>query len=290
MLGLAISDPHWINAESYTQQFHASISHAQRTSRSLLTSLDSSYHVLAELAAQYNAWSLSEPPLGQALERIGQALDATAKATTRLRTGLEASFVEPVQEQAQLADSVDKVLQWRHARNVEWESVLSEIEGKRSSLAGLERTEQEAVRVQQGLQQGNSTFSAPVQEAETAFPPPPTSFPPTAELGSSPPPRSSGILSTLNSLIDNDPAAARRATIARTREKIMTLSDRRENLQTELAQAGTAIQTDLDRYQREKMAELKGLVVAFAKEMREYSRRAAQAWEEAEKEVDKVEL
>jgi sorting nexin-4 len=208
-----------------------------------------------------------------------------------------------MQEQAQLAESVDRVLQWRRERNVEWESVVSELEGKRSALAGLERTEAEATRVQQGLQRGSTGFGTATEApAEGGFPP--AAFPPgpastteeTASDGSSFPPaavtpnRGGSILSTLNSLIDNDPAATRRASIARTREKILALSERREQLQAELASSGTGIQSDLDRYQREKMAELKGIMVAFAKEMRDWSRKSAQAWEEAEREVEKADV
>lgn len=303
------TDPHWTAAESYTSQFHASISHAHRTSRSIIAALESSATVSSDLAAQYNAWSLSEPPLGPALEKIGQAHEVTAKATTKLRNGLESNFAEPVQEQSQLAQAVDKVLEWRRERNVEWESVLSDIEGKRSQLAGLERTEQETARVQQGLARAPTApqqVAAASTEDGSAFPPP--SFPPAATTGgsssteedtsgthfpptSSPPPRGPGsILSTLNSFIDNDPVATRRATISRTREKILSLTDRREQLSQDLQNSGTAIQADLDRYQREKMGELKSIMLAFAKEMRDWSRKAAQSWEEAEKEVERVEV
>ena len=99
---------------------------------------------------------------------------------------------------------------------------------------------------------------------------------------------SSGLFATFNSLMDNDPEASRRANISKTRERIQTLESERDRGLKELGAANEAVQRDLDRFQRDKVHDLRNMLMGYAVAMRDSSRKAARAWEEAKAEIGKV--
>ncbi|KAI8924082.1 hypothetical protein BC831DRAFT_467158 [Entophlyctis helioformis] len=97
-----------------------------------------------------------------------------------------------------------------------------------------------------------------------------------------------GIFATLNSLMDNDPELTRRNNISKTKEAIVTLEDQRETTRQELLAANAEIQRDLDRFQRQKIADLRDMLVGYSLAQREYHRKALAAWQIARSAIDRI--
>ncbi|KAJ3127434.1 Sorting nexin, cytoplasm-to-vacuole targeting pathway/endosomal sorting [Physocladia obscura] len=106
------------------------------------------------------------------------------------------------------------------------------------------------------------------------------SFPPTS---------ATSLLSTFNSFISpnqnfgtsNDADSTRRTNIARAQEKIQALeSDRVEKL-SKLSTANEAIQVDLDRFQKDKILDLRNMLLVCAVANREHAGRCLAAWKDA---------
>ena len=130
-------------------------------------------HDNSELGAVINGFSLSESgQLATALEKTGQAIDATYISTTRLvslhttsppspprltsRTlpqlqDLEQSWTEPLHEYTQFSEIIKKLLQYRHQKHVQYEATIDGIESKKDQLEELERQEAEARRLESAL-------------------------------------------------------------------------------------------------------------------------------------------
>jgi hypothetical protein len=85
---------------------------------------------------------------------------------------------------------------------------------------------------------------------------------------------------TLHGMIDADPAAARRASIGKTRESISQLEDALHLSAQDLKYASSTIQADLDRFQRQKVADIREMCIAMA--------RAHKAWCEQVRRVAKA--
>ncbi|KAJ3019524.1 UNVERIFIED_CONTAM: Sorting nexin, cytoplasm-to-vacuole targeting pathway/endosomal sorting [Siphonaria sp. JEL0065] len=96
------------------------------------------------------------------------------------------------------------------------------------------------------------------------------------------PPSSANILSSFSSfLTDKDPETTRRHTILRTQEKIRSLESERVAHLSRVAFAGDAIQQDLDRFQRDKIVDLRNMLLTCAVANRDHARRCLGAWREA---------
>ncbi|KAL2915963.1 Sorting nexin, cytoplasm-to-vacuole targeting pathway/endosomal sorting [Polyrhizophydium stewartii] len=112
-----------------------------------------------------------------------------------------------------------------------------------------------------------------------------TSIPPGPPIPQS---RPHGLFATLNSLMDNDPDVTRRNNISKTRDMIVTLEDQRETTRHELLAANAEIQQDLDRFQRQKIGDLRDMLMAYALAQKEYHRKALAAWQEAKGVVERI--
>ncbi|KAL9097446.1 MAG: hypothetical protein Q9165_000342 [Trypethelium subeluteriae] len=147
-------DPYFINFESSSrdleQLLQGSMEKVNRRSLSHLAALSED---LAELGMRFNAFSLAEqaPSLATAIEKMGQAADATYIATRDLSSTLSAQFAEPMRESAQFAGVVRSVLRYRVLKRVQEEMTKDELEKKRTLLDKLERSELEAKRIDQYL-------------------------------------------------------------------------------------------------------------------------------------------
>jgi len=106
-----------------------------------------------ELGARYNGFSLSEqsPTVAAAIERIGQAADTSYIETEELSNALSASFAEPMRESAQFASVVRGVLRYRVLKRVQEDMTRDELARKKTLLDSLERSELEAKRIEQYL-------------------------------------------------------------------------------------------------------------------------------------------
>lgn len=150
------------------------------------------------------------------------------------------------------------------------------LDGKRAHLDELERSETEARRLDTALDRALNRNKPtegedPAQSDSTS---PPAQQPPAENLSSS---RSStsmsksgslgflGALShTIQTVIDVDPESSRRSNITKTRELISQLEQGVKATQTDLRYASQTIQADLDRFQRQKVTDLREMTLGLA--------------------------
>ncbi|KAI9357695.1 hypothetical protein DFJ73DRAFT_820862 [Zopfochytrium polystomum] len=323
-------DPHFLASEEYTFKFGQQLGQIVKYHKRISKHFGELANTGSDLGAAYNGWSLMETqgpmqsngtsssfyagnsslPLSHAIESIGEAVDTTVSATSQLNQALELRATEYFAEYEKLTTAIEGILKWRHALHVEYESVTEGLINKRATLGRLESSEAESQRLAAVLHSegvggrrndvrtsaiaaANALGLGGDPEAERSTVPAAGPSSPTA--GTSTISRSSsagggGILATLNSFIDNDPEATRRANITKTRDKIQTLEVERERGLAELGSANEAIQRDLDRFQRDKVHDVRNLLLSYAVAMRDYNRKAATAWAKAKEEIAKVSL
>ncbi|KAH9000256.1 hypothetical protein EDB92DRAFT_1830109 [Lactarius akahatsu] len=270
-----------------------------------------------ELGAIWNGFSLNENgELATAIEKTGQAVDATYVSTTRLLQDLEQNWQEPLHEYSQFASIIKKLLAYRHQKHVQLEMTQDALEARREALTELEKSEMEAKRLEDALQRGGrarsvsasvsgsptSPIAANVDEGATGVGedgneqhdnPSSVFLPP--HPGPSPVKRRApgmGLLSalsyTLHGMMDADPESARRSGISKTRETISQLEDALHLSAQDLKYASSTIQADLDRFQRQKVADLREMAISMARTHREWCKKNLEAWEEAKKEIAKI--
>ena len=147
-------DPYFINFEASTRELELLLQgNIEKVNRRTLAHLSSLSADLMELGARYNGFSLSEqsPTVAAAIERVGQAADTSYIETEELSSSLSANFAEPMRESAQFASVVRNVLRYRVLKRVQEEMTRDELAKKRTLLQSLERSEQEAQRIDQFL-------------------------------------------------------------------------------------------------------------------------------------------
>ncbi|EPQ28451.1 uncharacterized protein PFL1_03754 [Pseudozyma flocculosa PF-1] len=143
-----------------------------------------------------------------------------------------------------------------------------------------------------GSRERTTPASASASRSEAARPTSPPLSPGKRASSSS---RSSGygllgaITHTFHSVMDVDRDASRRNNIGKLREDIAMLEEAVSLTANDLHFATTAIQTDLDRFQRQKVADFKQMTLEFAKMHREYCRLNLENWKEAKAEIDNIE-
>jgi hypothetical protein len=156
-------DPYFVNFETSTRELELLLQgNIEKVNRRTLSHISSLSADLMELGARYNGFSLSEqsPTVAAAIERVGQAADTSYIETEELSSSLSASFAEPMRESAQFASVVRSVLRYRVLKRVQEDMTRDELARKRALLDSLERSEQEAKRIEQYLNRTSST-SAP---------------------------------------------------------------------------------------------------------------------------------
>lgn len=147
-------DPYFINFEASTRELELLLQgNMEKVNRRTLAHLSGLSADLMELGARYNGFSLSEqsPTVATAIERVGQAADTSYIETEELSLALSANFAEPMRESAQFASVVRNVLRYRVLKRVQEDMTRDELAKKRTLLESLERSEQEAKRIEQYL-------------------------------------------------------------------------------------------------------------------------------------------
>ncbi|KAF7308683.1 Sorting nexin-41 [Mycena chlorophos] len=294
-------DQRFMDSEAFTIKFanHVSGPMEKVTRRTLKRWADQAQDH-ADLGAALNAFSLHETgELSSAVEKTGQAIDATYISTTKLLQELEQNWAEPLHEYTQFASIIKKLLAYRHQKHVQYEMTQDSLESKREQLDELEKSEREAQRLAQALGRGRvaSDPSAPSQEqdgespaqdqAQSAYLPP--------HPGPSPSRRRApgmGFLNalsyTLHGMMDVDPETARRNGITKSRENISQLEDALHLAAQDLKYSSSTIQADLDRFQRQKVADLREMAISMARSHRDWCKKNLEAWEEAKREIEKI--
>lgn len=107
-----------------------------------------------------------------AVEKTGQAVDATFISTSQLVQELEQNWAEPLHEYSQFASIIKKLLAYRHQKHAQFELTQDGLEGKREQLEELEKSEKEARRLDEALGRGKglTSLSPSPPSAEAAGP------------------------------------------------------------------------------------------------------------------------
>lgn len=93
---------------------------------------------------------------------------------------------------------------------------------------------------------------------------------------------------SLHGMMDVDPETARRNSITKTRESLSQLEDALQASAQDLKYASSTIQADLDRFQRQKVADLREMCINMARSHRDWCKKNLEAWEEVKKEVANI--
>jgi hypothetical protein len=96
------------------------------------------------------------------------------------------------------------------------------------------------------------------------------------------------ISQTFHSVMDVDPEATRRNTISRLKDSCAQLEEALELTAKDLRFATLTIQGDLDKFQRQKIRDLRAMTIAFAEIHRDFCRANLESWKEAKQEVDAI--
>ncbi|KAI0788801.1 hypothetical protein C8Q75DRAFT_767993 [Abortiporus biennis] len=305
-------DQRFLDSEIFTNKFAAHVSGPmEKVTRRSMKRWSDVAHDHAELGAALNGFSLNETgQLATAIEKTGQAVDATYMSTTKLLQELEQNWAEPLHEYSQFAAIIKKLLAYRHQKHVQYEMTQDNLDAKREQLEELEKNEREARRLEEALSSGRPRSTslgapAPTRISEDGSPEQNGEAPPAVVSQSTPestylPPHPGpnpvrrrapgmGFLNalsyTLHGMMDVDPATARRNGITKARESISQLEDALHLSAQDLKYSSSTIQADLDRFQRQKVADIREMTIAMAKSHRDWCKKNLAAWEEAKQEI-----
>jgi len=309
-------DQRFLDSEVFTNKFAAHLGGPmEKVTRRTMKRWSDYAQDHSDLGATLNGFSLNESgQLSTAVEKTGQAIDATYMSTTKLLQEFEQDWAEPLHEYSQFAEIIKKLLVYRHQKHVQYEMTQDQLEAKREQLEELEKSEREARRLEEALSQGrvsslsssrvgkpgaddeNGTEERATDEhdaADAPQPEPSVYLPP--HPGPSPVRRRApgmGFLNalsyTLHGMMDVDPETARRNNISKTRETISQLEDALHLVAQDLKYSSSTIQADLDRFQRQKVADMREMAISMARSHRDWCRKNLAAWEEAKAEIAKI--
>ncbi|KAF9462950.1 hypothetical protein BDZ94DRAFT_660364 [Collybia nuda] len=307
-------DQRFLDSEAFTNKFANHVSGPmEKVTRRVIKRWSDHAQDHADLGAALNGFSLNESSdLSGAIEKTGQAADATYMSTTKLLQELEQNWAEPLHEYSQFASIIKKLLAYRHQKHVQYEMTQDGLESKREQLEDLEKSEKEARRLEDALYRGKVDGSKSIpgpgppregqdpnvegeQETEAEASSPSAYL--TPHPGPNPVRRRTkapgmGLLNalsyTLHGMMDVDPETARRNGITKTRESISQLEDALHLAAQDLKYSSSTIQADLDRFQRQKVADLREMAISMARSHRDWCKKNLEAWEEAKKEIEKI--
>ncbi|CAK9779415.1 hypothetical protein CC85DRAFT_288903 [Cutaneotrichosporon oleaginosum] len=297
-------DQRFFESEQFTDKFHQHFQgNMEKVNRRVAKRWSEHATDMSELGAQWNGFSLSEKgELATAIEKVGQAVDTDYLATTELMKEWETHVTEPLHTYTQFAQLIRSRLSFRHQKHVQYELVQEALDTQRDKLELLEASERESRRLEEALERGGSFHSsapatpnksAPDNNEGSAG----TSSTPSGSNLQPPSPRptarrqgnSFGLLSavkhSLSGMMDVDPEATRRANIGKTRDNISQLEDSLQASAQDLKYASTTLQADLDRFQRQKVADLKTLAIQLSTIHREWCRQNLEAWKTAQEAI-----
>ncbi|KAK8865924.1 sorting nexin-41 [Kwoniella newhampshirensis] len=280
-------DQRFLDSEVFTEKFQNHFSGTmEKVNRRMTKRWGERAQDLNELGAVWNGYSLVEQgKLGLAIEKVGQAVDAEYLATAALLQAWERSTTEPLHIYSQFAALIRQRLSFRHQKQVQYELVQDALEAQKDKLEVLENAEREARRLEEALERGGQGLVAP---------PPPSEE--DRERAARAKARAAGqgfgllsaVKHSLSGMMDVDPEATRRANIGKTRDNISQLEDSLQASAQDLKYASTTLQADLDRFQRQKVADLKQMTIQLAKVHREWCRQNLEAWQAAQTAIREI--
>ncbi|KAI8575809.1 hypothetical protein K450DRAFT_260007 [Umbelopsis ramanniana AG] len=98
----------------------------------------------------------------------------------------------------------------------------------------------------------------------------------------------SAVSHTLHGIIDVDPEATRRNQIGKTKDAVAQLEQALQVTRKELVDVSADTQADLDRFQRQKIRDLRDMLIAYAKVHVKYCEKNLASWEEAKEAVAQI--
>ncbi|EPB82182.1 hypothetical protein HMPREF1544_11065 [Mucor circinelloides 1006PhL] len=250
----------------------------EKSQKRILRHLGDLSNDYAELGSAYNALSLNETGLlATFIEKMGQVIDGTGHATKTMVQSLEMEFAEYVQDYTQYLYIAKQVLRYRRMKEAQLELIEEAIDQKKLQLRNLTKTEDEASRLD--LKQDDTDGFSAIVKIDDVEPDstPAVNYPTNASASvlrasknqtkrwSSPRKLFSAVTDTIQGMMDTDPGQTRRNQISKLKETIEQLELARMTSRQELNEMTVTIQQDFDRLQVQKEAEIKHMLVAFAK-------------------------
>ncbi|KAG0142270.1 hypothetical protein CROQUDRAFT_50523 [Cronartium quercuum f. sp. fusiforme G11] len=291
-------DQRFLDSEVFTQKFSSHLTGSlEKINRRLMKRWSDHAVDQAELGGVLNGFALVEgtEATGTAIERTGQAVDATYVAINTMLQDWESQFTEPLHEYAQFSNVIKHLLRFRHLKQAQFEMARDTLDTKRLVLEDLERSEGEAQRLESALSRVRQ-----LDQRRDEGDPTSATAPTNHVIGSSGPtlvtplrkPASTGFLGalrhSLNGLADVDPESSRRNSIGKHKDYITNLEDGLRAASADLRYCSQTIQADLDRFQRQKVADLKEMCLAFARFHIQASKKNLEQWEAAKDDINKV--
>lgn len=230
--------------------------------------------------------------MANAIEKVGQAVDASYTETGQMVTSLEGEFAEPIQEHAQFAQIIKQVLKFRHMKHVQVEQIENALNNKKDNLDSLLRMENEAKRLEEAMTRErtiganavnvdeiNNGNEAEAEPEENPYLIDHHNNTATSNIRSSnrsnnynsnwsgggPMKVISAVGHTLQNIIDVNPEATRRNQIGMSKDSMGVLQEALEITSTDLTAISTELQADLDRFQTEKIQDMRDMLIAYAK-------------------------
>jgi len=215
----------------------------------------------------------------------------------------EQNWSEPVHEYTQFASIIKKLLVYRHQKHAQYEITQDVLESKKEQIDELEKSEREAKRLEEALGNGrlrrrNSDpgesprpeterpdESGRQQESSVSVVLPPHPGPSTLKRRAPGMGFLNALSYTLHGMMDADPETARRNSISRNRELISQLEDAIHLAAQDLKYSSSTIQADLDRFQRQKVADIREMSISMARSHRDWCKKNLEAWEDARREI-----
>ncbi|KAI8373876.1 hypothetical protein BD560DRAFT_393826 [Blakeslea trispora] len=296
-------DPRFEESEKFTFRIANYMSNnLDKSQRKVIRRLGELANDYAELGAIYNGFSLNETgALANAIEKIGQAVDASYTETGQMVTSLEGEFAEPIQEHAQFAQIIKQVLKFRHMKHAQVELIEHQLDNKRHQLDSLLRMEGEARRLEEAiLHQERTPDTNQTDNPYETENPYQTVPPPSTTRTVSPRPHSSSAWTggpikmiqavghTLQTIIDVNPEATRRNQIGMSKDAMGVLQEALDISSKDLNAISLQLQHDLDRFQTEKIQDMRDMLIAYAKIHIRYCQQNLESWQEARAEVEKI--
>ncbi|CAO0795372.1 unnamed protein product [Mucor circinelloides] len=306
-------DPRFEESEKFTFRIANYMSNnLDKSQRKVIRRLGELANDYAELGAVYNGFSLNETgAVANAIEKVGQAVDASYTETGQMVTSLEGEFAEPIQEHAQFAQIIKQVLKFRHMKHVQVEMIENSLNSKKENLDSLLRMENEARRLEEAMTRERTIGSNAInvdemnddqQQQQQQQPPEENPYALPANYNNNRPPvRSSSngwtggpmkVISavghTLQNIIDVNPEATRRNQIGMSKDAMGVLQEALDITRTDLTAISSELQADLDRFQTEKIQDMRDMLIAYAKIHIRYCQKNLESWQEARAEVEKI--
>jgi hypothetical protein len=282
--------------EKNSKEFEALLaSTLEKTNRRTLKRFNDLSIEYNELGGDFNAFSLSEPPqLASSIEKLGQACDETYLSTSNLVFTLSNAFTEPLGEQTQMLAIVRQVLKYRRQKMTQVEQASDLLATKRAQLEQLERSEQEAKRIDGAL---NRMSESTVGE----FPPTHDAAQVNAQADQAPRKPASSTLSVgsfkmglgklnhaIHSLTDTDPALTRRQKIGATRELIASLEVAAQNSARDLKYVDATILHEVETWEESRREDWRKLMESVGVAYIAWAKKALDSWTDALHTIEQV--